>query len=142
MYQVGHCLLQACICIDGPKPFDVNDVYMRFNPNATIYHYSGKYGAYWSQMIRVAEYVKINDLIQELVVCNNVLNNLILVDTLTHALVFDFMAFVGQSVGYYRSRDELAMDMIRRGIKQDVHAESNLLFEDSGLRRVFLAVVK
>lgn len=141
MYQIGHCLLQACICIDGMRPSGQDDMYMRFNPHDKVYRQSGTYGSYWSQMTCVAENVKINDLLQELLAYNSVINNTLYIDTATHALVFDFMAFTSQTIGYYRDHDELTINMLREGLRKDIIAFSNLRFSDAGLRQVFLTVV-
>lgn len=118
MYQIGQCLMQACICIDGPRQSGQDDVYMRFNPDKNVYRHIGYYRLYWSQMTCVSEYVKLNDMLQELLACNSVINTTLFIDTATHALVFDFMAFASQTISYYRDHDELTMNMIRDGLKK------------------------
>lgn len=80
-------------CIDGVKK--------KYIP-------STRPGHYWSQITCVSESAEVIQRIDQYTQFNEVINNTLFIDTVLHAIIFDFVAFAGQHVEYYHKKSELA----------------------------------
>jgi hypothetical protein len=121
---------------------------MSFNPymiNGVVekYHTSRHIGHYWSQMTRVSEYVELIRRIEQSAHHNTVLNNILFVDTLLHAVILDFMAFAGQHVGYYHETStDRHVKVLRDFLIMDIESQIDPIFIRHGIKETFLLIAR
>jgi hypothetical protein len=89
-------------------------VFNIYDPNHFSYSHSTEIGHYWSQQLFVHDYYHIANAIGALRIRNGVATNEILIDTLLCALMYDFMAFVSQTLGYDRVYDIKRVKWLRK----------------------------
>ena len=66
-------------------------------------------------MTCVSEYVEVIKRVEQYTQFNEVINNTLFIDTVLHAIIFDFVAFAGQHVGYYHEQSTLDKeDLLRK----------------------------
>lgn len=97
MYQICATLLQAVLILPPAGEKASMKHFMTFNPymiDGVIEKYitSMKPGAYWSQMTCVGEYAEVIKKVELCAHFNRVMNNTLFIDTVIHAIIFDFMA--------------------------------------------------
>ena len=123
MYQVGATLLQACVVLPPADEKAGAHHFMKFNPyciDGVMEKYipSTRPGHYWSQMTCVSEYAEVIKRLDQYTQFNEVIDNTLFIDTVLHAIIFDFVAFAGQHVGYYHERSTLDKeDLLRKYYK-------------------------
>ena len=112
---------------------------MKFNPYCIDgvtekYIPSTRPGHYWSQMTCVSEYAEVIKRLDQYTQFNEVINNTLFIDTVLHAIIFDFVAFAGQHVGYYHENSNLDKeDLLRRSLKMDILKENDPSFVMFGM---------
>ena len=120
MYQIGATLLQACVVLPPADEKAGAHHFMKFNPYCIDgvtekYIPSTRPGHYWSQMTCVSEYAEVIKRLDQYTQFNEVINNALFIDTVLHAIIFDFIAFAGQHVGYYHEKSNLDLeDLLRK----------------------------
>ena len=70
-------------------------------------------GAYWSQVHSLEEYVSVLNIIDSVTSYNSVLHNTLYADTVIHSVIYDFMAFTAQYLGFYRDNDPIKIIVLR-----------------------------
>ena len=146
MYQIGATLLQACVVLPPADEKAGAHHFMKFNPYCIDgvtekYIPSTRPGHYWSQMTCVSEYAEVIKRVDQYTQFNEVINNTLFIDTVLHAIIFDFVAFAGQHVGYYHEKSTLDKeDLLRRTLKMDILKENDPSFVMFGIRDAFLVI--
>ena len=98
MYQIRATLLQACVVLPPADEKAGAHHFMKFNPYCIDgvtekYIPSTRPGHYWSQMTCVSEYAEVIKRVDQYTQFNEVINNTLFIDTVLHAIIFDFVAF-------------------------------------------------
>lgn len=148
MYSIGATLLQACIELpDCEKRPTIKD-YMTFNPYTNKdgelmpYYTTRNKGSYWSQTVDVSEYEAVLIKLQEVVSYGTIANNSMFVDTVIHAVIFDFMAFTAQTLGTYKDNDKRKIGWLRDGLLFDIDQLLDPAFTHHGIKTTFQLIVR
>ena len=92
-------------------------------------------------MTCVSEYAEVIKRLDQYTQFNEVINNTLFIDTVLHAIIFDFVAFAGQHVGYYHEKSTLDKeDLLRRTLQMDILKENDPSFVMFGIRDAFLVI--
>ena len=153
MYQIGATLSRACVVLPPADEKAGAHHFMKFNPfcidgMTEIYIPSTRPGHYWSQMTCVSEYAEVIKCVlmrttkrEQYTQFNEVINNTLFIDTVLHAIIFDFVAFAGQHVGYYHEKSNLDReDLLRKALQIDILKENDPSFVMFGIRDAFLVI--
>ena len=97
----------------GTPEYDTFVFNIYYPPDYT-YNHSRDYGHYWSQQMYVTDYSTMANAIGAMRIRRGEATNEILIDTLLCALMYDFMAFVSQTLGYDRLYDVNRTRYLRR----------------------------
>ena len=146
MYQIGATLLQACVILPPADEKAGAHHFMKFNPYyidgvTEKYIPSTRPGHYWSQMTCVSEYAEVIKRLDQYTKFNEVINNTLFIETVLYAILFDFVAFAGQYVGYYHEQSTLdKYDFLRKSLQVDILKENDPSFVMFEIRDAFLVV--
>ena len=92
-------------------------------------------------MTCVSEYAEVIKRVDRYTQFNEVINNKLFIDTVLHAIIFDFVAFAGQHVGYYHEKSNLDLeDFLRKSLQLDILKENDPSFVMFGIREAFLVI--
>jgi hypothetical protein len=124
------CIIQAaCIAFGGIAniQYDLTKSvkYNMYDPSNHHYNHSRDYGHYWSQQAHVTDYICLTNDICSMRCTFGEASNQMLIDTLLCALVYDFMAFVSQFIGYDRCYDIARVATLRDILVEEVNTCSN-----------------
>lgn len=115
--------------------FSIESRYFRYINSFT-------FGHIWSQMTCVEDYVIMVEAIIQLEYSSGDRTNILMIDTLLHALVYDFMAFVAQHLGMNSKEINVEkVSFIRSLIYDDVNRINNRAFHKARLLEVFQSIV-
>ena len=143
IFSTGQTLFSATVNTNSPH--NVKDTYEFNTFNAPLcrpYRTSLDYGHYWSQMTSIHEYVHVHQDMQKLSLCNERDNNTLFIDTLVHVLIYDFMAFTSQHLGYFRNSNDDLVSMLRSVLLADLETVVCPVFHNNGLYRMFKTIIK
>jgi hypothetical protein len=90
--------------LNDTAPQNPNDEYEYTTFNTSARHYyrkSTSFGHYWSQMTSIHDYVGLHQHLQNLTLSTAYANNTLYIDTAIHAIIYDFMAFSAQYLGFF-----------------------------------------
>ena len=148
IYKIGVVLLQACTVDKGIIDSYEENTFMTFNPYAKDgvverYKTSRQVGHYWSQMTCVNEYAMAFTRVEESAHSNSALNNMLFIDTVFHAICFDFCAWSAQLLGYYQANSTKELeDMLRLELIKDINSIRNDIFSSYGIKEMFLYIAR
>ena len=97
---------------------------------------------HWSQMTSIHQYVRIHQDLQTLSLSNQHDNNTLFIDTAVHVIIYDFMAYTSQHLGYFRSSDETKIEMLRLFLRLDLESIVCPLFHSTGIYRMFKTIIE
>ena len=136
----GQILLQAIINISDPPNVHVGYEFNTFNRRHP-YRRSLEFGHYWSQMTSIHDYVTIHQQLQNLSLANSYVNNTLYIDTAIHVLIYDFMAFTAQYLGYFRNSNDNLVYYLRCRLDEECDLITCPLFINSGLYTMFKSII-
>ena len=126
------------------SPQSTTDDYEYTTFNTSVHHpyrKSTSFGHYWSQMTSIHDYVILHQHLQNLTLSTAYANNTLHIDTAIHAIIYDFMAFASQYLGYFRNTNYNLVEFIRDALIDDLHKVTCPLFHNNGLFRMFKAIL-
>ena len=99
-------------------------------------------GAYWSQMRNLEEYVSVLNMIDSVTSYNSVLHNTLYADTVLHSVIYDFMAFTAQYLGFYRDNDPIKITVLRHVHTLQIDDIVDPLFTCHGIKEHFQLIAR
>ena len=139
-------MLQACVILPPADEKAGAHHFMKLNPYCIDgvtekYIPSTRPGHYWPQMTCVSEYAEVIKRVEQYTQFNEVIDNTLFIDTVIHAIIFDFVAFAGQHVGYYHEQSTLDKeDLLRKALQMDILKVNDPSFVMFGIRDAFLVI--
>ena len=147
LYLMGASMLQACIILPLIKCEEDDFKFNTYNP----YLIDGKFeeqiqsgfdGSYWSQVQSVDEYIIVLKLINDATAYSSVLHNTLYADTAIHSVIYDFMAWVAQYLGFYRDNDPIKIQVLRHVLQLHIDDISDPVFTCHGIKEHFQLIAR
>ena len=91
--------------------------------------------------IAVSSYLTLHQHLQNLTLSTAYTNNTLYIDTAIHAIIYDFMAFSAQYLGYFRDNNYDLVQQIREALLEDLQSVKCPLFHNNGLYRMFKSIL-
>ena len=144
IYEVCALAFAALINLpDRTDPAYEHLVFSIFYEHDFHYNHSKDPGHYWSQQTCVMDYYKMANGIGKMKMRQGQASNEILVDTLLCALVYDFMAFVSQTLGYDRDFDIQRVRYLRKVMYTQIgHLVKPSFFHEQELHTILIYIVE
>ena len=140
MYKVGELAFAALTNIpDRSSPEYNTFVFNIYYEHDFKYNHGRDAGHYWSQQMTISDYVQKANAIGK---CGDASNE-ILIDTLLCALVYDFMAFVAQTLGYDKVYGIRRVQLFRRMLYTQLNNHvCDKFFMDQSLNVIFAYTIE
>ena len=144
---MGTSMLQACIVMPWKKVESDTLKYSTYNPYLKNEKFevplpAHEPGAYWSQMRSFEEYVSVLNMIDGVTSYNSVLHNTLYADTVLHSVIYDFMAFTAQYLGFYRDDDPIKIIVLRHVLTLQIDDIVDPLFACHGIKEHFQLIAR